>query len=362
MKLLLSHKALVNIPNKDGATAIHFASSDGSLERLQLLIKSGGDLTIKSSAGNALHWAAGKGRYEIVKYLLDNSVVDPNEVSGSGLPPVIMAAVAHSEATVCLLLKANVNVGFILSGNLTLLHICAENGMKDAVDLIVKSVDGIKCANIETTDGNLPIHLAAMSKYEEIIETLIPVTTAIKDKYIDRANVDIINELLIEGEERLHHWNNKNNNKSSDNNNTNNIPIYSKPIDEETKAEVEKHKQLGNSYYSSKQYNEAIIEYTKGIDLDETNQVLWSNRSASYLQIKDYQNALKDAEICRRLDPTWPKGCYRLAAARLALELYEDAAVAAYEGLKLDNNNKELKKIIQDSVRLGREQHAKLNS
>ena len=33
-------------------------------------------------------------------------------------------------------------------------------------------------------------------------------------------------------------------------------------------------------------------------------------------------------QVCRRLVPTWTKGCYRLAAARLALKQYEDAALA----------------------------------
>lgn len=37
------------------------------------------------------------------------------------------------------------------------------------------------------------------------------------------------------------------------------------------------------------------------------------------------------AQVCRRLKPDWPKACYRMAVARLALGRFEDAALAAWE-------------------------------
>ena len=37
---------------------------------------------------------------------------------------------------------------------------------------------------------------------------------------------------------------------------------------------------------------------------------------------------------------------------------YEDAALAAWEGVQMDNNNEELKAILQKAVALGREEHA----
>ncbi len=71
------------------------------------------------------------------------------------------------------------------------------------------------------------------------------------------------------------------------------------------------------------------------------------------------QDALLDAEVCRFLKPDWPKGCYRLGQARMACGLYEDAAVAAFEGMKLDNNNAELKKLTQEAVKRGKGEHQK---
>ena len=52
-----------------------------------------------------------------------------------------------------------------------------------------------------------------------------------------------------------------------------------------------------------------------------------SVRSACYMSLGDFEAALRDAEACRRISPSWAKGCYRLAVARLALQQFEDAAV-----------------------------------
>ena len=52
----------------------------------------------------------------------------------------------------------------IVSGNLTTLHICAENGLAEAVRAISLTAAGARCAEIETEDGNKPVNLAAMVK------------------------------------------------------------------------------------------------------------------------------------------------------------------------------------------------------
>ena len=51
------------------------------------------------------------------------------------------------------------------------------------------------------------------------------------------------------------------------------------------------------------------------------------------------------------------KAFYRVAVARMALERYEDAAVAAFEGCKLDDSNVELKNLLKEAVARGREKH-----
>ena len=150
------------------------------------------------------------------------------------------------------------------------------------------------------------------------------------------------------------------------------------PEDEKKALEL---KDKGNQYYMAKEYRKAIDFYTQGIRLHGNNHVLWGNRSACFLGLNDVLihttitaagnnntestviscssnlMALRDAEICRSLAPQWAKGCYRLAMARLANKQFEDAAIAAFEGCKLEQDNKELKALLVNCVKLGQEDH-----
>ena len=57
-------------------------------------------------------------------------------------------------------IQAGTDIGLLVSGNLTALHICAENGLNAALQSIVETDTGRKCCQIETVDGNRPMHLA----------------------------------------------------------------------------------------------------------------------------------------------------------------------------------------------------------
>lgn len=47
--------------------------------------------------------------------------------------------------------------------------------------------------------------------------------------------------------------------------------------------------------------------YSQAIELDESNHVLFSNRSAAYVRCGEYYLALQDANQTIKLNPTWPK-------------------------------------------------------
>jgi hypothetical protein len=51
----------------------------------------------------------------------------------------------------------------------------------------------------------------------------------------------------------------------------------------------------------------AIKEFTTAIENDPTDHVFFSNRSASYASLKQYEEALKDAEKCVELKGDWAK-------------------------------------------------------
>ena len=91
MLLLLQLGANVNARNKDGAAAIHFAAGDGSVSRLKLLCDAGADISVMSQAGNALHWAAGKGRGEAIRFLVNQVTSLPS----SALNPLMYTISAN---------------------------------------------------------------------------------------------------------------------------------------------------------------------------------------------------------------------------------------------------------------------------
>lgn len=74
--------------------------------------------------------------------------------------------------------------------------------------------------------------------------------------------------------------------------------------------------------------------YSKAIKYNSKNDSYYSNRSAAYIKLGDYENALKDATKCITLNPKNHKGYGRKGAAYHAMKKY-DRAISAYKvGLK----------------------------
>ncbi|CAG8769293.1 3134_t:CDS:2 [Gigaspora margarita] len=90
-----------------------------------------------------------------------------------------------------------------------------------------------------------------------------------------------------------------------------------------------------NNYYTKKDYESAIEEYSKALSILQSNPetkkasdfsaLVFSNRSASFFQRKKWKDAVKDAEQVIRIRPEWAKGYFRKAEALMQLEKYEEA-------------------------------------
>ncbi|GMG22326.1 unnamed protein product [Ambrosiozyma monospora] len=100
-------------------------------------------------------------------------------------------------------------------------------------------------------------------------------------------------------------------------------------------------KAQGNKAFSAKQFDKAIELFTKAIEVSPTpNHVLYSNRSACYTSIHQYNEALKDAQECVKINPTWAKGYNRVGAAQFGLNDLEGAKLSYEKALDLDESNK----------------------
>ncbi|KAM7276159.1 hypothetical protein ACFE04_018025 [Oxalis oulophora] len=96
----------------------------------------------------------------------------------------------------------------------------------------------------------------------------------------------------------------------------------------------------GNESLSSGDFASAVTHFSDAID---NIHVLYSNRSAAYASLRNYNEALKDAEKTVELKPDWVMGYRQLGTALVGMTQYEDAIVAYSKGLKIDPNDDALK-------------------
>lgn len=107
-------------------------------------------------------------------------------------------------------------------------------------------------------------------------------------------------------------------------------------------------KEEGNKYFSAKDFDKAIDLFSKAIDASsQPNHVLYSNRSAAYASLKQFDKALEDAKTCVSINPSWAKGYNRVAAAHYGLGNLEDAKGQYQKALELDSNNAMAKEGLQ---------------
>ncbi|PNH03569.1 Heat shock protein STI [Tetrabaena socialis] len=113
-------------------------------------------------------------------------------------------------------------------------------------------------------------------------------------------------------------------------------------------------KAKGNAAFSSGNFEEAITYFTQAIEVDPSNHVLYSNRSASHASLKDYGAALEDAQKaadkCIELKPDFAKGYSRKGALQFFMKEWDKAIETYQKGLALEPDNQELKDGLQRAI------------
>merc|ERR1719248_418245 len=102
-------------------------------------------------------------------------------------------------------------------------------------------------------------------------------------------------------------------------------------------------KNAGNEAFKNKDYDEAVSQFTKAIEADGTNHVLYSNRSGAYAAKGEFKNALLDANKCIDLKGDWAKGHSRRGAAYFGLKNWIQAQASYERGLELDPSSQVMK-------------------
>ena len=93
-------------------------------------------------------------------------------------------------------------------------------------------------------------------------------------------------------------------------------------------------KNRGNGAFKAKSMREALVLYSRAIELTPDNAALRGNSSMTQLQLGAFPEALADAEKAVELDASWAKGYYRKAQALDKLERWDEAGFAMEEAVR----------------------------
>ncbi len=114
---------------------------------------------------------------------------------------------------------------------------------------------------------------------------------------------------------------------------------------------AEEARQEGNELFKTGKYPEAIKCYTEAMRRNPKDHVPYSNRAACYQKLMEWQLAIKDADHCVEMDPTFIKGWSRKAGIHFFLKEYHKALDAYNEILKIDPNNEDANNMCEQVLR-----------
>ncbi|GAM22202.1 hypothetical protein SAMD00019534_053770 [Acytostelium subglobosum LB1] len=312
---LIQLGAQLDLTNKDGFTAVQLAVLSGETDIVRLLLQRGAEVSTESTeSGCILHAACGikKEDLEIIDMLVSKypkllSVMDGNEMT-----PLHIAIAYGNTDLAKELIKLGANVNAVAVGGCTPLHICVDSGNVEVIKALIENGATLKL----DMHGETPLLMAQNSKnktLEQLLESVKLDPTPYKPKPSAKGGK-----------------------KAS-----------------EPKVSAEDLKENGNKAFRNGDYDIALnwyqlagsvedvtSEMNPGVKKQSIAHVLFSNKSACHLHLKNYQQALADAEETIKLAPNWPKGYLRKAGALEALGRQEEAQEAKDKMTALESSAK----------------------
>lgn len=374
LKLGAKHDA----KKSDGVMAVHRAASsalsDGpptdtcsknAANAVRLLVEASeggadaGTLDAPSDAGTPFLCACARGAEATIRCLaakganaaatLRNGVGAAALASASGLPGALRAA-----------LEAGAPTSLRPPGGMTALHVAASHPSTagESTALVRALLDAGADADATDGEGLKAVHAAAAVGRIPVVEMLLKVTSpddGVAAGDWTATNVQKITQAKLRavggGE--------------------GGTPIGGTPIDAaaneapyEAKGVTDANaaattKRAGDEAFIRGDNDAAVSSYDASLAADDTNAKVWANRAAAKLKLKNHVGARRDAKIARELDATYVKAWYREGCALTEMGEYESAALAFFEGMQIDGDNKDLKRGFDAAIARGREAHLK---
>ncbi|XP_046330940.2 ankyrin repeat domain-containing protein 17-like [Haliotis rufescens] len=161
----------INSRGKYDRTPVMVAAEFGHTNVLELLVREGGDVNVRSSEGNTiLHAACLGGHVKMVRHVLSTTRVNVNARGKKGRSPLMLAAWMGHQEVFELLVSAGSDVSLVDDGGNNILHVACRGGHADMVAyLLSKDV-----ADMEAMDnqGLTAVRIAEEKKNKAVVGVL----------------------------------------------------------------------------------------------------------------------------------------------------------------------------------------------
>ncbi|XP_071116428.1 ankyrin repeat domain-containing protein 50-like [Haliotis cracherodii] len=161
----------INSRGKYDRTPVMVAAEFGHADVLELLVREGGDVNLRSSEGNTiLHAACLGGHVKMVLHVLSTTRVDVNARGKKGRSPLMLAAWMGHQDVFELLVSVGSDVSLVDDGGNNILHVACRGGHADMVAyLLSKDV-----ADMDAMDnqGLTAVMIAKEKKHKAVVGVL----------------------------------------------------------------------------------------------------------------------------------------------------------------------------------------------
>ena len=110
-------------------------------------------------------------------------------------------------------------------------------------------------------------------------------------------------------------------------------------------------KEQGNNAFNLKDFDRAIICYTKGLELDPKHSILLSNRAAALIEKHKYDEAIEDSQKSIEINPNYLKAYHRKATALLELGKHQESLDVINTALAIDPACKDFQEIRENVLK-----------
>eukprot|EP01133_Synstelium_polycarpum_P010898 gene10898-12701_t len=108
-------------------------------------------------------------------------------------------------------------------------------------------------------------------------------------------------------------------------------------------------KNEGNTLYTNGKFKEAIVCYSRALEIGGPSHLVHTNRSVAYFRLGDFEKSLNDAEEAIKLEKSWVKAYLRKGDALKSLSRFQESIDAYQLGLTYDNKHQEILKNLDDA-------------